>query len=54
MHLLDNGVVDTFGSVSATSGVHTSVSVNASDSARIPFVQPIDYHRLFNKLSANA
>jgi hypothetical protein len=31
-NLLDYGVVDTLGSVGATSGVHTSVSINASAS----------------------
>ena len=36
VNLLHYGVVDTFGSVGATSGVHTSVPINASDSARIP------------------
>ena len=35
-NLLDDGVVDTLVSVGATSSVHTSVSINASDSARIP------------------
>src|ERR1700730_2993186 len=35
-NLLDYGVVDTLGSVGATSGVHTSVSINASASVRIP------------------
>jgi hypothetical protein len=35
-NLLDDGVVDTLGSVGATSGVHTSVSINVSDSAQIP------------------
>jgi hypothetical protein len=34
-NLLDDGVVDTLVSVGATSGVHTCVSINASDSARI-------------------
>jgi hypothetical protein len=34
-NLLDDGVVDTLGSVGATSGVHISVSVSASGSARI-------------------
>src|ERR1700730_236836 len=33
-NLLDDGVVDTLGSVGATSGVY--ISINASDSARIP------------------
>jgi hypothetical protein len=35
-NLLDDGIVDTLGLVGATSGLHTSVSINASDSARIP------------------
>ena len=37
VNLLDDGVVDTLGMVGATSGVHTSVSIDASDSARIPW-----------------
>jgi hypothetical protein len=32
-NLLDDGVVDTLGSVGATSGVHTCASINALDSA---------------------
>jgi hypothetical protein len=32
-NLLDDGVVDTLVSVGATSGVHTCISINASDSA---------------------
>jgi hypothetical protein len=32
-NLLDNGVVDTFGSVSATNGVRAADSINASDNA---------------------
>ena len=35
-NLLDDGVVDTLVSVGASSGVHTSVYINVSDSARIP------------------
>jgi hypothetical protein len=35
-NLLDDGVVDTLVSVVATGGVRASVSINASDSARIP------------------
>jgi hypothetical protein len=35
-NLLDDGIADTLGSVGATSGVHTDVSINASDSARSP------------------
>jgi hypothetical protein len=34
-NLLDDGVVDTLVSVGATSGIHTSVYINVSDSARI-------------------
>jgi hypothetical protein len=53
-NLLDDGVVDTLGSVGATSGVHTSVSINASDSANplaqhsfvdvAPLLAPAGYH----------
>jgi hypothetical protein len=32
VNLLHQGIVDTFGSVGATSGVHTFISVNTSDS----------------------
>ena len=35
-NLLDDGVVDTLGSVGVTSGVHTEVSINASDNAPSP------------------
>jgi hypothetical protein len=35
-NLLDDGVVDTLVLISATSGVHTSVSIEASERARIP------------------
>ena len=35
VNLLDDGVVDTLASVGATSGVHDSVSINVSESARI-------------------
>jgi hypothetical protein len=35
-NLLYDGVVDTLGSVGATSGAHASVSIKASDSARTP------------------
>jgi hypothetical protein len=43
-NLLDDGVVDTLVSVGVTSGVHTSVSINALGQA----------HRLFEELSTNA
>jgi hypothetical protein len=33
---LDEGIVDTFVSVGVKNGAHTSVSISASDSARIP------------------
>jgi hypothetical protein len=33
---LDEGIGDTFVSLGMKNGVHTSVSINASDSARIP------------------
>src|SRR5437588_559686 len=39
-NLLDDGVADTLGSVGATSGVHTSVYINASDNARSPSPNP--------------
>lgn len=35
MNLLDDGVVDTFGSVRGASGVHTCVSCNAPDDERV-------------------
>jgi hypothetical protein len=34
-NLLDDGVVDTLESVGVRSGIHTSASINASDSAQI-------------------
>jgi hypothetical protein len=34
--LLDDGIVDTLGSVGATRGVHTSAYINASTSAQTP------------------
>jgi enamine deaminase RidA (YjgF/YER057c/UK114 family) len=34
-NLLDDGVVDTLGSIGTTSGVHTSVSINASEIVRV-------------------
>jgi hypothetical protein len=46
-NLLDDGVVDTLGSVGATSGVRTSVSINDSESSRNPFAQL--YEKLVNK-----
>jgi hypothetical protein len=53
---LDDGVVDTFGSVSATRGAHTSVSVNASDSGRIPSGRPLlpdRHHGMMDVLAWN-
>jgi hypothetical protein len=45
-NLLDDGVVDTLGSVGVTSGVHASVSINASECAN-PLVQL--FEKLVNK-----
>jgi hypothetical protein len=52
-NLLDDGVVDTLGLVGAMSGVHTSVSIDALDRARIAsrstspillFEKPVNKH----------
>jgi hypothetical protein len=45
---LDDGVVDTLGSVGATSGVHTSVSINAQRTHPLARL----FEKLVNKHSA--
>jgi hypothetical protein len=49
LNLLDDGVVDTFGSVGATSDVETSVP-STLRTARASLVKRIDCHQLFDQL----
>lgn len=50
MNLLHHGVVDTFGSVCATSGAYISVPIHASNSSRIPQrIATLLFEKLVNK-----
>jgi len=50
---LDEGIVDTFVSVGVKNGVHTSVSISASDGGRIPRAAHLELllHELANLVS---